>query len=256
MSITIYAACDYAYFYEHGVPFIKSCNKVNQRCLIHLFANLEEDFDEQRKQLLIFLTKEVYPYIDSEQTEIVLIPRSRLEDLEAQSKAADRGRFFERRAFFASIRFMLLDEVVSSEYEKHGNGVLVVDIDSFINKKISIPKKYDMGLFLRLNEDLGATEYEKRGMKIAAGAVYVTEKAHRFTQAVSSLMRITPKVWFCDQEVLYRVYSNLKDEYEIKQFDNSFLDWEFDNSKASIYTGKGDRKNTEKYKKLREKITE
>lgn len=248
--VTIFAASDYQYFYEHGLAFARSCNRVGHRCLIYIFPNIEKNFDEERKNLLLFLTKEFYPNINPELTEVKLLPRKVMETFE------DSVQIVDRKALFASIRFMLLYDVLLAENDLNGNSVLVLDIDSVINKKVRIPKRFDAGIFLRENENLGSNEYERMGMKVAAGALYVTMKALPFVEKLSLRLMKTQKRWFCDQIVLYMLYKEFEDSLLFMNFDENFLDWKFVNKTAIIYTGKGPRKGSKEYLALKEKLSE
>lgn len=248
MAITIFAACDYDYFYEHGIAFAKSANKVGHRCLIYIFPNTDKDFKEESKKLINFFTSEFYTQVDNKQTEVKILPLKFMEALE-DSKVLDK------KSLYASIRFIILNDILFKEYEMFGNSVLVLDIDSVINRKIKISKKINLGLFLREDQNLGSTPYEKMGMKVAAGAVYVTIEALEFTKEISEQLIEIPKKWFCDQLVIYATYTKYKDSFNFINFDNTFLDWDFKNKKAFVFTGKGERKNTDEYKKLRDDIT-
>lgn len=248
--ITIFAAADYQYFYDHGIAFAKSCNRAGHRCLIYIFPDTQKNFEEERKKLLLFLTKEFYPVIDSDLTEVQLIPHTVMKTLE------NSGEIIDKRALFASVRFMFLYDVLVGEDELNGNSVLVLDIDSVVNKKVKIPKKIDIGIFLRENQNIGSNEYEKMGMKVAAGALYVTIKALPFIEKFSSRLIKSQKRWFCDQFILYLLYKENENSYTYMYLDNNFLDWEFKNKNAIIYTGKGPRKNSPEYLKIKEELSE
>jgi len=249
-DITLFAAADYQYFYDHGMAFAKSANRVGHRCLLYIFPDTDKNFAEESKRLLTFLTNEFYTKVDVSMTEVRMLPRQVMQTLEASSKVVDR------RALFASIRFMLLYDVLIKENDLTGNSILVLDIDSVINKKIRIAKKYHLGLFLRETENLGQNDYERMGMKVAAGAVYVTMRALPFVEKFSETLIKTQKRWFCDQFILYVLYKENKNNYNILNFDNTFLDWEFKNPKAFVYTGKGARKEDKAYLKLKEELSE
>ncbi len=173
-----------------------------------------------------------------------------METFETSTKIVDR------RALFASIRFMMLYDVLLRENDHRNNSILVLDIDSVINKKIKIARKYDLGLFLREGENLGQNDYERMGMKVAAGALYVTIRALPFVEKFSEALIKTQKRWFCDQFILYLLYKENKNNFNILNFDNQFLDWEFKNKNAIIYTAKGARKEDKAYLKLKEELSE
>lgn len=249
-NITIFAAADYQYFFDHGIAFAKSANKAGHRCLLYIFPDLQKPQDEETKKLLLFMTNEFYKKVDHTMTEVKMLPQEVMRIFESGVDIIDR------RALFASIRFMMLYDVLVSEEELTGNSVLVLDIDSVVNKPIKIHKRYDAGVFLREDQNLGENEYERLGMKVAAGALYVTMKSLPFVEKLSERMIKSSKKWFCDQIIIYLLYKEFKGTYTFMNFDNKFLDWEFENKKALVFTAKGDRKDSKKYLKIKEELSE
>ena len=151
-----------------------------------------------------------------------------------------------RRTFLACERFYkVADLLFTGTWENY----LILDVDSIIRKKIEFPTE-DWGLFTR--------QYEQNpGMKVAAGVVWLTLKVLPIIEFWLWQARYIEKHWFADQILWNITYQKFKENeaYTFKQFDQTFLDWEF-KSDTPIWTGKGDRKySNECYLKEKEKWT-
>lgn len=149
-----------------------------------------------------------------------------------------------RRTIFASHRF---HHVVKLMEQFPDNNFMILDIDCIIRKPI--PKiKAAVGLYFR--EPFGEG-WEKRGTRVAAGAVYYEAGSSYFAKIVSQKIDAEPSAWFVDQVALaetadhFYLGMNIADLSKIPHL----LDWEF-HEDGIIWTGKGDRKyNDKKYLK-------
>lgn len=129
------------------------------------------------------------------------------------------------RPHYISWRFRLLPEVL----KKHP-AVLALDIDSIVREPLEIGPEYDLGVFLRLNED------DPR-MRVIGGLVYCTDRAMDFAQALADGMRDAVE-WGDDQHLLWKTFEAMKDRYRIKKFTTRDMDWDTP-TKARIFTAKG-----------------
>lgn len=129
---------------------------------------------------------------------------------------------------FASVmRYLLLPEVLLVH-----SSVLVVDVDSIINEPIDIPSKYDLGLFLRGNQDIRK--------KVMGSCFYITDRAMEFAEQLK--MRLDGETqWFDDQIAIYKLYQKHLGRYKVKLFGANFINWHCE--PAPIWTGKGDIKS-------------
>lgn len=135
------------------------------------------------------------------------------------------------KVFYAINRFLIADKYISDE------GILITDIDCFFNKPMPRIEE-DVGLFLR--------EYESfPGMKVAAGIMWInrTPAAKEYITRVANNIKNRPQEWYVDQLAIYEEYINMKDKMSTFVFDNTHMDWEYNND-SYMWTGKGSRKYT------------
>ena len=229
----IYAACDTDYYLNHGVAFSKSAASHGHQAIIHITPNFDRDFKVQAEQIV-----EIYKKIK----ETNLLPHERQfvpPPLLAQGMYKQDIR--DNRAYYACLRFFFLPILLEAF---PNNEFLVLDIDSYLMDEIYIDDDVDLGLYLRENNDMGGSEFEKQGMKVAAGAIYVTSAAKDFVYDVAKFLEQNESRWFIDQHAIYQAYQTHKNSLNILDFSKSnFLDWEFKKG-SKIWTGKGDRKNS------------
>jgi hypothetical protein len=107
-----------------------------------------------------------------------------------------------------------------------------------------------MGVYLRLDNIAGANLYEQMGMLVAAGILYIPWHKRELAEILKAELLNQPIRWFCDQHAILKVYRALTQETQppvIYDFAvTEWLDWEFVED-SYIWTGKGDRKHSEKY---------
>ena len=226
----IYTACDTKYFYDHALAFCKSA--ANNKQLVHIAISpplhgfpIPEHIDYIRNFLSLFT---------EEQRKYVVPPKILDYFYECNIK--------EERAYYAALRFLELPFVLA-----HFGQVLVTDIDCFFNQEILFDAETDVGVYLRDGKNLGANEYEKQGMNIAAGAFYVTDMSREFVSEIKRNLLREPLIWFSDQKAIYDAFQLYSSNMNILDFskDPNFLDWEFKDTSA-IWTGKGARKHENK----------
>lgn len=235
-EVTLFAAANLAYFYEHGYAFAKSAVDSGNYVHIAVWKDNKGDWVQEQKDFVTFLDK-FYKSVDPAKCVVQLVPNTIMYKMKAGAN------IIEERAFFACVRFLLLENMVHNEYEQRRRGVMVLDIDSIVNQKIEIPDNYDIGVFLRTDNPQG-TPYEMEGMKVAAGMLYVTPRAVDFMSVLRAYIMANEIRWFCDQIALYRAFNTFKDEMEVLVFNNDQLDWDF-NEGTQIWTGKGARKHSD-----------
>jgi len=240
----VFAAADVNYFIQHGLEFVNSCVANENFCHVVIFPNFEEDLDVQEKKLLHFMNNKFNKYKHPNTKFYCLEPLwfPYKYDLEIENT----------KAYYASFRFLYLKEVFASHPEI--DSVIVLDIDSIITKKL--PKiEEDVGLYLRLGNTVGSSQYEIEGMKVAAGIVYVSRNGLDFSLDLYNEIVKNPIRWFNDQHALYNAFKNTS--LSVKDFScEKWMDWEFNDMDYMIHTGKGDRKNNPKYLAIKEKYFE
>ncbi len=205
-SPVIFAACDSEYFMEHSLPFALSSSKAGFDTHIHVTGPDDEIFSHCGIITANCQNKVTFTFDDA--------PAHTLPD-------------DQERAFYACLRFFVLPNLLPSAKK-----VLTLDIDCLVMKGFEFPET-NYGYFPRPNES-------DPGMKVAAGAVYMTNKARETAQILSRTIDDMPLQWFVDQLALSEVFADLPSD-DITCFDNEFMDWEFIEG-TSIWTGKGPRK--------------
>jgi hypothetical protein len=203
----IFAACDSNYFIEHALPFALSSSKAGFDTHIHVTSPTLEVFSHAGIINSVTENRVTYTFDDA--------------DL---SKFTDE----EKRTYYACLRFHILPFIIPS-----AGRVLTLDIDCMVMKNFQFPAMQPCGYFPRPNES-------HPGMKVAAGAVYLTKGSLNVAQAISDTLNNMSLQWFADQIALSHVFKQIPEEH-VAKFDNKFMDWEFIDGTA-IWTGKGPRK--------------
>ena len=121
-------------------------------------------------------------------------------------------------------RFELLPQLL----REHGS-VLMLDIDSVVQRPLEIEDEYDLGIFLR-------PEQAKDRFRTLCSIFYCTERAMAFAEEI--VAGGTHSVLWCDdQGVVWRAYEKLGHRYKVKCFDEGFISWR--DASAPVFTGKG-----------------
>lgn len=227
MIPTLFAACDTNYFLEHGISFIRSGRNAGHEVRIAVY-DLKPDRIE--------LARAAYRAAFDDNFASFLTPTF-----------SYRLTIQDNRAFYASLRFLFLPEILQSL-----ESVLVLDIDSLVLRTIDVPDKFDFGLFLREDNKVGSNTWEIQGMKVAAGLLYVKNSPDGidFAKSIEDYLRHKIVIsWFCDQHAIYETFKNYRTSHKLDNVwfvDNKILDWEF-SSDSFIWTAKGSRKNNKTY---------
>ena len=142
----------------------------------------------------------------------------------------------EWRTLYACDRFISAPTIL----ENHKEDLLIIDTDCLIMDHIFDIQGDQVGLFLR--DPLPGTQgWENAGSRVAAGAVFVSQDALPFLEAVSQRIKQGPLAWFLDQVAINEAYQEHMGDYHFKYFNEQFMDWEFVEG-TTIWTGKGPRK--------------
>ena len=121
-------------------------------------------------------------------------------------------------------RFELLPQLLRTY-----GAVLMLDIDSVVQRPLNIADEYDLGIFLR-------PEQSKDRFKTLCSVFYCTDRAMDFAEEI--ITGGTHSVLWCDdQGVVWRAYEKLGHRYKVKRFDEGFISWR--DASVPIFTGKG-----------------
>ena len=130
------------------------------------------------------------------------------------------------RVYYSYLRFLIIKEILV-----HAKKVLIVDIDSIFKNNFEWPQT-NYGYFPR--------DHKLSEFQVAAGCVYFQEPARKTLHELENKILSLPQNWFVDQVALTWYFKNIVKEW-ITYFDNTFMDWEF-NEGSVLWTGKGARK--------------
>lgn len=202
----IFAACDSKYFIDHAVPFITSSSLAGFNTHVHI-VNPTEHVHVMAIQINKATENDVtYSFEERD-----------VSPLDSE----------QERAYYACLRFMTLPTLLET-----ADKVLTLDIDCMVMDSFEFPET-PLAYFPRPNE---ASEE----MKVAAGAVYVTNDAMNVAVGIADTIGNLPLKWFVDQVALNHIFGQIPDAH-VTKFDSMFMDWEFVDG-TSIWTGKGPRK--------------
>jgi len=207
----VFAACDFHYFKEHAPSFIYSCNDAGKDVHVHVVGADQETFNIANILNTDTDVKTTFSYSDDE----------------------NMGR--GQRTYYACLRFLVMPILLP-----YAKKIMTLDIDCMVMKDFEWPEQ-PAGYFPRKPLE-GTNEWENRGTRVAAGAVYMDERAMPLADAVSKRIQQGPWQWFLDQIALSECFDAVSDsENQIAKFDTQFMDWEFIEG-TTIWTGKGPRK--------------
>jgi len=217
-------SCDMTYLRDHGPAFTASVAKAGNSCHIHTvnpspnyhFSKIERYFKNAFEKLRI------------NETQNITFTTSKFNIRKLSNE--------EIRTYYACSRFLVAERLLHFGC----NSLFITDIDCVFMFRVD-PPNTDLGIFLR-NSLPGTVGWESEGTKVAAGAVYYSEKMLYFAQEVATTIMENPLVWFLDQVALSKAYEKHKDHLAVHKYTKDFLDWEF-LPKTTIWTGKGLRKH-------------
>lgn len=130
-------------------------------------------------------------------------------------------------------RFIVVRELLEQHPELRG--YYTVDVDSIVLKALPWPPDFDLGLWLRPEEN--------ENMRVLASLCYFSAKSLPFLRRAEAHFNKLPLEWFADQVALSRSYESgdpwrFQDLRPLGQ-----ISWEQeDYGKAEIFQGKGPRK--------------
>jgi len=230
MKPTLYAACDFSYFCDHGYALAKSAADNNMKIVIEMFPTLDGDYVSMFDRFFAnWVTKRdeaIFEHVDLRGADEKLFT-----DLLTTLTIEDR------RAFYACYRFLAAPRWLHDD-----DNILIIDADSIIRNPVELPDGFDLGLYLREGNVVGANTWEVEGMKVAAGAVFLTRRASAFAVDVANHIIYNPVKWFADQAALWAAYGKYKDTLNVVRLDElPVVDWDFIDG-TMIWTGKGRRK--------------
>ena len=205
----VFAACDKEYFFEHAPPLIYSLNDIGKDIHIHIC-----DPNPAVHRLETLLREDIDVDITYTYNDIGATP-------------------IDVRAYYSCLRFMVLPEILRT-----ANKVLTVDTDCVFMNSFEYPET-PTGYFPRKSLQ-GTVGWEAKGTQVAAGCVYMDNRAIPIAKAVADRISEGPMRWFIDQISLAEVFERVEDK-DITKFDGNFMDWEFIEGTV-IWTGKGPRK--------------
>jgi len=219
-------SCDSRYLHAHAPAFISSCAKAGNNVHLHVVNPEKGDWGFMRT---------IRTYASTRVNRDIDITLSS-EDTELSNLSAEN-----LRTYYACNRFLVAPELMSRAAGRLS--LMITDIDCVFMKHVDQPEE-QLGIFFR--EPLpGTVGWEAEGSRVAAGAVYCHSSAEDFMTSVARRIRQYEYHWFLDQYALNVTYNEQKDKYSCKAFDSQFMDWEFKEG-TTIWTGKGDRKYTNK----------
>ena len=205
----VFAACDKKYFFEHAPSLIYSINDIGKDIHIHICdptPTVHRQESVIRNDIDVDIT---FSYNDLGATPI------------------------DVRAYYSCLRFMVLPELL-----KTANKVLTVDTDCIFMKDFEYPET-PTGYFPRKSLQ-GTVGWEAKGTQVAAGCVFMDNRAIPVAEAVAKRIEDGPMRWFIDQIALAEIFELVNDN-DVTKFDGNFMDWEFLEGTV-IWTGKGPRK--------------
>jgi hypothetical protein len=138
------------------------------------------------------------------------------------------------RTFSCWLRLLRLPEMLDQE------DVLVLDIDSIINKPIKLD--CDLALFLR-----PWIAPWRESLQVLMTASYWNKSAKPFAERVREKLLSQFNQWGDDQAAIWKIYQEMGDQFDIVKLDQDFVCYNFDRD-APIWTCKGPaRKNNPSY---------
>lgn len=205
----VFAACDNHYFKEHAPSLVYSSNDIGKDIHIHITEADQDAYNIANILATDTDVKVTFSYNDKE----------------------NMGR--GQRTYYSCLRFLVLPLILP-----HAQKVLTVDVDGLMMKDFDWPEE-PAGYFPR--EPLaGTVGWEAQGTKVAAGAVYMDNRAVDLAKAVAQRIGEGPWQWFLDQVALSQSFARVNDS-QVRKFGPDFMDWEFKEG-TTIWTGKGPRK--------------
>ena len=227
----VFAACDEVYFRKHALGFCKSALRAGHTVHINLtpapgMRLLGRAYELEQTLVPEFLAQFVPEERMRIRVEVWIDPRAQIEmsDLEAV-------------VYYQSLRFFLLPALL----REYNRPIVVLDIDSLIMQPIPHRSDADVGLYLRLDNEKGNTDYERLGMKVLGAMVYADPKGVAFFDAVQEYLSNNTRRYYVDQRALYEIFLENKQARIFDIANTGWLDWSFKPG-STVWTAKGKRK--------------
>lgn len=227
---TVVASCDAAYFHQFAPALMMSAIKTKTPLHIHIVNPYQAQIDEVNE----------------------LMERSALLSFSWMKFDLNGLTDIQRKVLYASERYAVGTEILDIfggiPDDEPTTGVLILDIDSIINRPIEWTKfaTAQLGIWDRRSEKLGSNDIERRGMKVIA-CMYCDYTAVSVLEDI--YLRIENEnfgYWFLDQIAVHDAWMKAIDDgvswFDMK--DKGIIDWTF-NDASYIWTGKGNRKFTD-----------
>ncbi len=155
----------------------------------------------------------------------------------ADPRALTRMESGEDIVFYQSLRFFYLPSLLRS----YSRPIVVLDIDSLVMKPIPARYDADVGLYLRLGNQKGRTEFEREGRQVLGAMVYADPKGVGFFDDVANYLDNHARRYYIDQHALYHTFLATDDPRFFDIAQTGWLDWTF-KSTATVWTAKGKKK--------------
>ena len=227
----VMAASDEHYFRKHAVGFAKSALAAGHN--VHLVVSpapgpgLPKRARRIEKDVVTpFLARFAASEIARLVVEVVENPRATAEMTENEAVV-----------FYQSLRFFYLPSLLRN----YCRPIVVLDIDSLVMQPIPARRDAEVGLYLRLGNQKGKTDFEREGMQVLGAMVYADPRGASFFDEVGQYLDRNQRRYYIDQHALYRTY--LANE-NVRTFDiaeTGWLDWTFKPG-ATVWTAKGKKK--------------
>lgn len=240
-SNIIYFSCNKDYYYRFGIPLLNSILHTVEFLDVHIHLILKPqdigDINLKRDNRVSY-THEI---IDDEFLSSIPINHSRIKEGKDIWNTENELEVIEK-TYYASARFMRLDELFNDEQY-----VFQIDCDSICRNS------FGQNDYRRLTEDVRLMPKPKDPDVIIASSICLgTGKTgkqfkSRFAQKLKEAFA-TGAYWYVDQDILKEV----ADETEWKTIPFVWNSWKIATYDLFV-TGKGDRKEKDKFKKVQEK---
>lgn len=227
----VFAACDESYFRKHALGFCKSALRAGHPVHISVTPTPGMRYLGRVHDLKQTLVPEFLAQFSAGELQRIKV------DVPIDFRAHLEMSELEAVVYYQSLRFFLLPSLL----RKYNRPIVVLDIDSLVMQSIPHRTDADVGLYLRLDNEKGNTDYERLGMKVLGAMVYADPKGVAFFDAVEKYLSDHIRRYYVDQRALYDTFLANR---EVRIFDiaeTGWLDWTFQPG-ATVWTAKGKRK--------------
>lgn len=216
------ASCDSGYLHKYGPAYVETARRTGNAVHLHVVNPTEADY--------ALLTR----------------MQDRWEHTSFSFVREDLSRYPKEMhpAIYASARFHFAADLLSTRPMFRA---FIMDIDSLFRRQFEFhPHDRPIGLYFRDPVAHGArSEEERRGMRVLA-VCWIWGQAAEYAREVSAYLRSHEPRWFIDQEALAETYDRYKDRFPATDLSRTvIIDWDM-KPHTVIWTGKGNRKSTDK----------